>query len=113
MKHITFAEKSLFVDDDAADCLVEYATLLGAAHSADSVRIRAIGTDGNEVEADFVLNQATNLMSESTTADMEPPENTDAVAYMRGRIEILRNGVPAHPADDPVDVHPWNAGDFS
>ena len=112
VKHITFAEKSLFVDDEAADCIVEYATLLGTAHTADTVRIRAIGSDGNEVEADFVLNESVDLMSESTTADASAPSNEEAVAYMRRQIEILRHGVPAHPADPPADPQAWGAGEF-
>ena len=112
MKHITFAEKSLFVDDEAADTLVEYAALLGTAHTADTVRLRAIGGDGNEVEADFVLNQSTNLMSESTTADMTAPQNDEAVAYMRGRIDILRNGAPAQPDDPPADLREWDAAEY-
>lgn len=108
MKHITFAEKTLFVDDDTADCLVEYAAALGAAGTADTVRVRGIGGDGNEVEADFVLNPATNLMSESTNSDAGPPANDEAVAYMRRRIDMLRNGVPAHPAEGGSDHGDWD-----
>lgn len=91
MKHISFADKTLFVVDDLADLLVEYSALLGAAQSADSVRVRAVGQDGNEVDVDLVLNSATNIVSESTNSAMQPPENADAVAYMRTRIEIIRN----------------------
>jgi len=91
MKHISFADKTVFVTDEAADSLVEYTALLGAAQSADSVRMRAVGQDGNEADVDFVLNASTNLVSESTNATMEPPENAEAVAYMREKIELLRN----------------------
>ncbi len=97
MKHISFADKTLFIDDEAADCLVEYAALLGAEHSADAVRLRAVGQDGNEVEVDLVLNSATNLASESTNSTLRPPENSDAVAYMRLRIEAIRNPPPIVP----------------
>ncbi len=100
MKHLSFADKTVFVGDEAADLLVEYAALLGATQSADSVRLRAVGQDGNEVEVDFVLNASTNLASESTNVTMDPPANVEAVAYMRRKIELLRNPPPAQPEDE-------------
>jgi len=99
MKHISFADKSLFVSDAAADLLVEYAALLGADQSADSVRLRAIGHDGNEVEVDLVLNAATNLASESTNSAAEAPWNDEAVAYMRTRIDAIRNPPTVEPEE--------------
>jgi hypothetical protein len=100
MKHISFADKTVFVDDEAADCLVEYAALLGAEHTADSVRVRGIGQDGNEVEVDLVLNAATNLASESTNSAVQPPTNEAAVAYMRNRMDAIRNPPPIEPSDE-------------
>jgi len=99
MKHISFADKTLFVNDDAADLLVEYAALLGAEQSADSVRLRAIGQDGNEVEVDLVLNAATNLASESTNSAAEAPQNEEAVEYLRSRIDAIRNPPGVGPED--------------
>jgi hypothetical protein len=103
MKHVTFADKTLFLDDEAADCLVEYAGVLGATNSADTVRLRAIGGDGNEVEADFVLNAATNLMSESTNSSLRPPTNDEAVDYMRSRMSALRHAPTGHSIDVTSD----------
>jgi hypothetical protein len=99
MKHISFADKTLFVNDDAADLLVEYAALLGAEQSADSVRLRAIGQDGNEVEVDLVLNAATNLASESTNSSAEAPQNDEAVEYMTGKIKAIRNPPAVSPEE--------------
>jgi len=98
--HITFADKTVFVDDETGDALVEYAGLLGAEHSADTVRIRAVGGDGNEVRAAFVLNAATNLMAETTNSHLEPPKNEEAVAYMRAKIDQLRRRSVARVEDD-------------
>ena len=99
MKHISFADKTLFVDDEVADSLVAYAALLGAEQSADSVRLRAIGQDGNEVEVDFVLNAATNLVTESTNTTMQPPRNQDAVDYIQAKIEAIRNPPAVRPSE--------------
>jgi hypothetical protein len=103
MKHVTFADKTLFVDDEAADCLVEYAGVLGATNGADTVRLRAIDGDGNEVEANFVLNAGTNLMSESTNSSMRPPPNDEAVQYMRSRMGALRHAPTGHSIDLTTD----------
>jgi hypothetical protein len=100
MKHITFADKTLFVDDDTSDALVEYAGLLGAEGTADTVRVTAIGGDGNQVEADFVLNAATNLMAETTNSDMQPPRNDEAISYMRSKMDQLRREPSAQPETD-------------
>ena len=55
----------------------------------DTVSLRAIGQDGNEVEATFVLNMATNIVAESTNSNMEPPANTVVVEYMREKIASI------------------------
>lgn len=86
VKHITISEKSFLVGDEATDLLIRYAALLGKIHSADSVRIRAIGIDGEAVEADFLLNSGTVLMAESSRSQLPEPDNADAVEYMRERI---------------------------
>lgn len=100
MKQITFADKTLFLDDATSDALVEYAGLLGAEQTADTVRVKAVGSDGNQVDADFVLNAATNLVAESTNSDMTPPTNDDAIAYMRSKIDQLRARPTAQPEID-------------
>ncbi|WP_307381512.1 hypothetical protein [Microbacterium sp. W4I20] len=89
------------MSDDAADLLVEYAALLGQERSADAVRLRAIGQDGNEVEVDFVLNPATNLASESTNSSVQPPSNKEAIAYLRAKIDAIRNPPEMESEDAP------------
>ncbi|MGP3533331.1 hypothetical protein ACTU3I_00945 [Microbacterium sp. RD1] len=103
MKHLSYGEKTVFADDVTADVLLEYAGLLAAEQSGDTVTIRAIGQDGNEVDATFVLNMATNLVAESTNAGVRPPTNDVAVAYMQERIQRYRNPPIAQPLD-PADA---------
>jgi hypothetical protein len=91
MKHVSYADKTIFLDDLTADLLVEYAGLLAAEQSGDTVTVRAIGQDGNEVDASLVLNMATNLVTESTNSEIEAPANEVAAAYMRERIDMIRN----------------------
>jgi hypothetical protein len=103
MKHVTFGEKSLLMSDDAADSLIDYARLLAIASSADTVTVRAIGADGNTVDAAFLLNHSTVLVVESTNSTVVPPPNDEAVRYMRERMDRLTNPRSA-PSDDPDDI---------
>jgi hypothetical protein len=103
MKHVTFGEKSLLMDDDAADSLIDYARLLAIASSADTVTVRAIGSDGNTVDAAFLLNQSTVLVVESTNSTVVPPRNDEAVRYMEERMDRLTHPRSA-PSDDPDDI---------
>lgn len=100
MKHLSYADKTLFVDDATADALLEYAGLIAAEQSGDTVTVRAIGGDGNEVEVSVVLNAGTNLAAESTNAQVQAPANPTEVAYMLERIEQIRNPPQSQPIED-------------
>lgn len=91
MKHLTVADKSLLVGDEAADLLVDYAALLAQVHSGDRVDMNAVSSDGDEVVATFLLTPGTMLMSESTHSAMPEPANEQAIAYMRERIRSYRS----------------------
>lgn len=89
MKHVTYAEKSLLIGDEAADLLIRYAALLGSFGRTDVVTLRGIGSDGNEVEASFLLNAATELMVESASTTATEPENHLGAGYLHEKIEEL------------------------
>jgi len=97
MKHITYAEKSLLVGDEAADVLLEYAAALTTAGRGDKVDLDAIGGDGDEVVASFVLGQGVSIMAETTTSTAPEPPNSEVVAYMKeqiDRLSAIRRAVP-------------------
>ena len=80
MKHVTYADKALLIDDEAADWLMEYARALGESHMTDSVTLRGIGMDGNEVTVlDLKLPsyQIVNL-----SAGIEWDNGLEVVAYV-------------------------------
>lgn len=89
MRHVTYSHKSLLVGNAAADLLIEYAAVLGRRSGSDVVTLRAIGADGNEVEASFLLNPSTVLMVETASTPASEPENRPAVDYLRLRIDEL------------------------
>lgn len=104
MKHVTYADKALFLDDDAADWMMEYARALGSAGMTDSVKLTGIGIDGNEVEATFLLNASTELVIQTTRNALEGPSNEEAVGYMQERTQLILSPPPARTVEDPLDI---------
>ncbi len=109
MKHVTFAEKSLLVGDEAADLLLEFARLIGQRGGSDLVTMHAIGPDGNDVDATFLINASTVMMAETASEQLSEPDNADAEDYMSARIDEITRlySLPepltavVRPADDP------------
>ena len=102
MKHITGADKSLLVGDEAATILLEYAAFLANRGMADTVEIESLTKTGERSSAIFLLNDGVSLVAESTHSDVEEPDNTVAVDYMREA--MARGGVSRHAiAGDPGD----------
>lgn len=84
--HVTMADKSLLIGDATSDLLIRYAALLGKTGSADSVSVRAISGDGDEVVAQILLNSGTTLMAETTRSSVPEPNNRDVDEYLRERL---------------------------
>jgi hypothetical protein len=105
---VTLADKSLLIGDEAADLLVEYAKLLGQEQSADTVELHAIGPDGAEVVAGFLLNGGLTVVTETTTSALTEPDNRKAEQYMHSQIVALRELRTASP-EDIAGEQIWNA----
>lgn len=103
MKHVTYAEKSLLIGDEAAELLMSYATVLGRNNSTDSVTLRAVTMDGNETDATFLLNPSTIMMIESTNGTGNEPDNETVVEYLRQGINRLTQPFELRPDHDPLE----------
>jgi hypothetical protein len=99
MKHITYAEKSLLVGDAAASALIEYAAVLASHGRGDSVTLRALSSDGDEVDATFLLTAGAPLMAETSTTRLPEPDNADAVARMQAETDRMVSPEPVTAAD--------------
>lgn len=95
-----YAEKSLLMGDEVVDLMMEYAVLLARQTSADSVNVEAIGTDGDQVTATFLIGPATIMVAETARATFPEPDNDEAVAYLRKRIGLIKEPPFAHGLDD-------------
>lgn len=71
---------------------------------ADTVTLRAIGADGNEVEATFLLNSGTELMTETTNTAALAPRNDEVVGYMQERTRLILTPPQGQPVLDPTDL---------
>jgi hypothetical protein len=89
VKHVWFGQKAVFLGDDAADALVSYAAHVAQVRTGDSVDMRGINTEGNEVVTTFLLNTGTTLTAETTNLDLPVPDNSAAIEYIRGRIAMF------------------------
>lgn len=107
MKHVTFADKSLLVGDEAADLVMKYAAALATAGRADTVDIHAYSSDGDDTTATFLLNEGSPLMAETSHSQLPDPDNVEAVAYMQAEMLLLENPPTARavapPVHDPLD----------
>jgi hypothetical protein len=103
MKHITFGEKSLLVGDAAADALLEYAAFLASDARGDTVEIRAIGSDGDDVTATFLLGPGATLMAETANTNLPEPDNTAALEYMRNA-QLRPSASPTAVSDDAMSA---------
>jgi hypothetical protein len=81
---------------------LEYAAAVVSAHTGDTVKLKAIGSDGNAVEATFLLGEGAPLMAESASADVNEPDNSSGIQYMRERLRLLKSP-PAVTAVEPID----------
>jgi len=106
MKRVTYADKALLMGDDAAETLLEYARVLTQTAGVDSVTLRCLSTDGDAVDASFLIHGHATLLVESTHSDIAAPDNADAVAELRDRIQRVRQ-----PASAVADDIPWSSAD--
>ena len=98
MRHLTYADKSLLVGDAVADMLLQYSAQLASSNVADTVEVHAISSDGDEVDAMFLLGKGAPLMSETTNSQLPEPDNTEAMEYMT---DCLARLIPRAVASEP------------
>ncbi|RIJ52440.1 hypothetical protein DZG00_04875 [Clavibacter lycopersici] len=105
MKHITYAEKSLLVGDATADALLEYAAALSSRGRGESVTVHAISSDGDEVDATFLLGAGAPFMAETTTSTIPEPDNEATVDAIRADLQRMQHPESVSPDDGEDDHH--------
>ncbi len=101
MRHVTYANKSFLLGDEAADLLIRYAAALASAKLGDTVPLNAIGSDGDEEVVQMLLDTGAPLMVESASSALPEPDNAEAVEYIRDAMRALvRSPAAAESLDD-------------
>jgi hypothetical protein len=102
MRHISYAEAVFATDDHLADLLLEYATLLARAGSADTVTVPG-RIAGGQVEAVSVL---VGPASQMTAWSDDEPFGVDvgaAVAELEQRIRAATSSISTSDGPDGPD----------
>ena len=86
MKHVTYGDKSLFIDDATANLLVGYTVDLAESGDTDTVDVNAVSSDGNKVVVSFILNANSPLITETATGELTDFENEAALDYLRRQL---------------------------
>lgn len=101
MRHITYGDKSFFLDDDSTETLLTYLRALSEADRSDVVRLNGISSEGTEVEVSMFLNANTVLAGETTSAHLLGPENARGIEYMQRKLDLLEHPRSVQPGSDP------------
>jgi hypothetical protein len=106
MKHLTYADQSFLIGDEAADTLIRFSALLAEKDHADAVSLQALGNDGDAIVVSLVLGSGTNLMAATTSSTLPEPDNKEALDYMNEKTRLLTSTPHAQPDDGN-----WSAAD--
>jgi hypothetical protein len=110
MKHVMVAEKSLLAGDEVVDLLIEYGALLGQENTADSIELRAIGADGDEVIVTFLMNEGVSIVAETSSTTITEPDNRKAEEYLHSQISQMRGRRTGSP-EEIAGTAVWDAAE--
>ena len=100
MKHVHYAGRSLFMHDDTADALIQYARVLSEHRTADAVTVPAVSAEGNPVTVTLLLNDAAALAVETVAGGItvEPDRAAvEEIQHRTQRVEGVRGAAPDEP----------------
>jgi hypothetical protein len=106
MKHVMYGDKAVFLDDELAEAVLDYARALGESGHADVVTVPAVTADGNLVETSFLLNAASTLVAESADTHFDVPSDDRLALDIRARADALGTSVGG-----PAEMSEPAAGD--
>ncbi len=105
MKHVHYAGRSLFMHDDTADALIDYARALNEHRAADAVTVSAVSADGNRVTATLLLTEATAILVESVAGDITNEPDQSVVEEIHRRAQRLGGARGAAPDEEwPLEL---------
>lgn len=103
MKHLTFLENTLLLDDEAANLLIAYAAALLNAGKADALDVHVVDSTGRPSDVRLLVPAGAPLMAQDAESIFPEPDNAAAIEYMSARIRALTTRVAVSPehSDEP------------
>jgi hypothetical protein len=98
VKRISYSDDFIITDDDIADALLTYATLLAKVDQSDVVKVPALDRDGRLVEASLVIGPASQLLAFPEEHAPVEMDIADTLVLLRERIARLQT-----PGSVPFD----------
>ncbi|MET0480034.1 MAG: hypothetical protein ABWZ69_01625 [Mycetocola sp.] len=98
MKRLTDLNVHVFVGDDFADAVLDFAAALARSTAAETLKFNAVDKKGKPKTVSFLLGPASSLVIESSDRGGNEPDNAEAFEFLRGRMSD--HAIP-RPASEP------------
>jgi hypothetical protein len=102
VKRLTYLNVSVYVADDFADAVLDFAAALARSSSAETLRFNAVSKNGKPKTVSFLLGPASSLVIESSERGGKEPDNAEALEFLRGR---MNEHAIARPASEAQSHH--------
>jgi hypothetical protein len=99
VKRLTYLNVHVYVGDDFADAVLDFAAALARSNAAETLNFNAVDKKGRPKRVSFLLGPASSLVIESSDrgGDTEP-DNREAFEFLRDR---MSNHAIPRPASEP------------
>jgi hypothetical protein len=99
VKRLTYLNVRVYVGDDFADAVLDFAAALARSNAAETLNFNAVDKKGRPKRVSFLLGPASSLVIESSErgGDAEP-DNREAFDFLRNR--MTDHAIP-RPTSEP------------
>jgi hypothetical protein len=107
MKRLSYLDVHIFVGDDFADAVLDFAAALARSQAAETLHFNAVDERGEPSVVGFLLGPASSLIIQSTTLSLPEPDNTAAFEFLSGRMSdhAVARPAPEQPTTESQRDH--------
>jgi hypothetical protein len=91
---LDYAGGRFLIGDEAANTLLDFASLLGKYETTDEVRLYTRSPSGEAGRSRFLIGPASQIVITTYSSDFEEPDNAEGIAWMRGKALALGTQLP-------------------
>jgi hypothetical protein len=101
VKRLTYLNVHVYVADEFADAVLDFAAALARTSAAETLNFNAVSKKGKPKRVSFLLGPASSLVIESTDRRGKEPDNAEALAFLQGRMN--EHAVPRPASETSAD----------